>query len=143
MQPRQFKMSPLSRKKAFDAPAREQRLRQIRTVAQTLRSACPSISLVTVKLDFLADATLTHAAQSFSLYPSARAVFCYPCPYGDCDGIYDLSAEADQALNRQKPRVTGISRCSGTRSRIGQPKTGCGLSVRYTISAKHAADPPA
>jgi hypothetical protein len=135
-------MSPLPRKKTTDASAREQRLRQIRTVAQTLRSACPSAALVTVKLEFLADATLTHAAQSFALYPGARAVFCYPCPYGDCDGIYDLSTEADQILNQQRPRVTGISRCCGTRSRLGQAKTGCGLGVRYTISAKHAASRP-
>ena len=121
---------------------REQRLRQIRTVAQTLRNACPSATLVTVKLDFLADASQTHAAQSFVLYPGARAVFCYPCPYGDCDGIYDLTTEADQTLKQQKTRVTGISRCCGSRSRLSQPKT-CGLSVRYTIVTKHAAAPVA
>jgi hypothetical protein len=125
------------RRKAAEISSREQRLRQMRAGAQTLRSTCPSAALVNVNLDFLAEATQTHAAQSFVLYPGARAVFCYPCPYGDCDGIYDLSSEADQTLNRQRPRMAGISHCPGTRSRTGQPKTSCGLSVRYTIVAKH------
>ena len=125
------------RKKAPESSSREERLRQMRAGAQTLRSTCPTAALVDIKLDFLADATQAHAAQSFVLYPGARAVFCYPCPDGDCDGIYDFSSEADQTLNRQRPRVAGISRCPGTRSRMGQPKATCGLSVRYTIVAKH------
>jgi hypothetical protein len=126
------------RKKASEIASREERLRQIRAGAQTLRSTCPSAALVNVKLDFLTDAPQAHAAQAFVLYPGARAVFFYPCPYGDCDGIYDLSSEADQTLNRQRPRVAGISRCPGSRSRTGQPKASCGLDVRYTIVAKHA-----
>jgi hypothetical protein len=125
-------------RKPPESSSREERLRQIRAGAQTLRSTCPSAALVNVKLDFLADAPQVHAAQAFVLYPGARAVFCYPCPYGDCDGIYDLSSEADQTLNRQRPRVAGISRCPGSRSRTGQPKASCGLSVRYSIVAKHA-----
>jgi hypothetical protein len=133
-------MSRRFRRKASETSARDERLRQMRAGAQTLRSTCPSASLVNVQLDFLSGAGQTHAAQSFVLYPGARAVFCYPCPYGDCDGIYDLSSEADQTLNRQRPRVTGISSCRGTRSRTLQPTTCCGLSVRYTIVAKHGAD---
>lgn len=132
-------MNSRFRRKAPEPPAREQRLRQIRAGAQTLRSTCPGARLVTVQLDFLTDAAQTPAAaaQSFVLYPGARAVFCYPCPYGDCDGIYDLSSEADKTLNRQAPRATGISHCCGTRSQIALPKRCCGLRVRYTIVAKH------
>lgn len=119
---------------------REERLRKGRLSAQTLREASPETTLVNVQLKFLPIAAPPHAAQSFVLYPSARAFFSYPCPYGDCDGVYDLSAEAARALGREKSRVTGTVECAGARSRDGLQAQPCGLRVSYTIGAQHEPD---
>ncbi len=119
---------------------REERLRKGRDAAQTLRAAFPNAANVNVQLRFLPGAAPLHAAQSFLLYPAARAYFSYPCPYGDCDGIYDLSAPAQQALGRKAAGpVSGTLECEGTRSRDGQQRRPCGLRVSYTISTQPEA----
>jgi hypothetical protein len=128
------------RNKVSPAREREERLRKGRAVAHTLRDAFPSATVVNVHLKFLCTSAPLHAAQSFSLYPAARAYFAYPCPYGDCDGIYDLSAAADQTLGREKTRVAGVVECSGSRSRDGLQGQPCGLRVSYTITAKHESE---
>lgn len=92
---------------------------------------------VNVQLRFLPAAALAHATQSFVLYPAAKAYFAYPCPYGDCSGIYNLDLEASRAIAREKSRVTGTVECAGVRSHTGQPRERCGLQMRYMITAKH------
>jgi hypothetical protein len=118
---------------------REERLRIGRTAAQPLRSVFPNAAIVNVQLRFLPETAPLHAAQTFALYPGAKAYFAYPCPYGDCDGIYDLASEANRALSGDKSRVTGTLECAGVRSREGLQKQPCGLRVSYTITAKHAS----
>jgi hypothetical protein len=130
-------MSRWTRKKTPVSREREERLRQLRAEAQPLRNACPSATRVNVVLEFLQSEEPQHAAQTFVMYPAASALFSYPCPYGDCDGIYDLTPEAKRTLGREAPQVTGTVNCSGTRSRDGQPQQPCGLGVRYTISTEH------
>jgi len=96
-----------------------------------------------VELQFLPAAAPPHAAQSFVLYPAAKAYFTYPCPYGDCDGAYDLDVEASRAMaspHGQKGRVSGTLECTGMRSREGLPRQSCGLHVRYIITATHEAE---
>jgi hypothetical protein len=118
---------------------REDRLRAGRAAAQTLRSVSPTAMSVNVQLRFLVAATPAHATQSFVLYPAAKAYFAYPCPYGDCSGIYNLDLEAARAMGREKSRVTGTVDCAGVRSHAGQPRGRCGLQMRYVITAKHDA----
>jgi hypothetical protein len=122
---------------------REERLRKGRMAAQALRDVFPSATLVTVNLNFVPTEAPPHAAQSFSLYPAARAFFSYPCPYGDCDGIYDLSTEADRAVANGKSRVTGVLTCDGMRARDGRQGQPCGLRVNYSIGAEHEVARPA
>ena len=119
---------------------REERLRAGRAAAQPLRNACPSATFVNVQLRFLPATAPAHVAQSFVLYPAAKAYFAYPCPYGDCSGIYNLDLEASRAMAAEKSRVTGTLECAGTRSHIGQPREQCGLQVRYMITTKHEAE---
>lgn len=130
-------MRPLPRQKLSTFREREERLRKSHAVAQTLRSAFPHATLVKVQLRFLPATAPLHAAQSFVLYPGARAFFSYPCPYGDCDGIYELRAAADQALGQEKCDVTGTLECCGVRSRDGLQRQPCGLLVSYTITAQY------
>jgi len=126
---------PTSKAPAFRE--REERLRIGRAAAQPLRSASPTAALVNVHLKFLPATAPLHAAQSLILYPAAKAYFAYPCPYGDCDGIYNLDSEASRALSGEKTRVTGTIECAGVRSREGLQRQPCGLRMSYTIAAKH------
>jgi hypothetical protein len=116
---------------------REERLRTARAAAQPLRVVSPTTASVSIQLRFVGGSDPLHATQSFVLYPAAKACFAYPCPYGDCDGIYDLVAEASRTLSGQKTRVTGVCECTGMRSRDGLQRQPCGLRMSYTISAKH------
>lgn len=133
------------RAKRNDAPSRErdEQLRSARAGAQPLRVAFPTASVVNVHLRFLPATAPLHAAQSFVLYPAAKAFFAYPCPYGDCDGIYDLAADAARALAGDTSRVTGVSECAGARSRDGLQRQLCGLRLSYTISATRESLVPA
>ena len=115
-------------------------MRKRRAESVTLREASPRAALVNIHLDFLPLSAPPHVAQSFVLYPAARAFFEYPCPYGDCDGIYDFSAAAQRVLGHEKRRVTGTVECSGMRSRDGLQKQPCGLGVSYSISIERAPD---
>jgi hypothetical protein len=129
-------MPPKPRKKVTALQERELRLKQFHTQAPTLRAACPDAILARVQLKFPTDTAFPHAAQSFTLYPTAAAAFAYPCPNGGCDGIFDLSAVAQPALKQQKSSVSGTTRCEGTRPLDGQTRQHCGLSVRYSISVQ-------
>ena len=132
-------MRPAPRQKVSSFREREERLRKGRDAAQTLRAAFPNAATVNVQLRFLPATAPLHAAQSFMLYPAARAYFSYPCPYGDCDGIYDLSAPAHQALGRKAGAVSGTLECAGVRSRDVLQRQPCGLRVSFTISAQQEA----
>jgi hypothetical protein len=119
---------------------RKERLRKARDAAATLRSAFPKATLVNIELQFLPATAPPHAAQSFVMYPAARAFFEYPCPYGDCDGIYELGAAAAQALGGENSAVSGTLECGGLRSRDGLQRQPCGLAMSYTITTKHDAE---
>jgi hypothetical protein len=122
------------RDKLPTARDRAELMRKRRAGSGTLREVSPGTASVNVHLDFLPSSAPPHAAQSFVLYPAARAFFEYPCPYGGCDGIYDFSAEAQRVLAHEKKCVTGIVQCTGMRSHDGSQKQACGLRVSYSIS---------
>ena len=120
---------------------RAERLRRGRAAAPSLREMAPSTTHVVVRLEFRSDGTLKHADQSIVLYPGARAYFGFPCPYGDCDGIYDLTRAAQSAMTHLSSHPTETLQCEGTRSRhrlLGP----CGLQLSYTVSAEHGANFP-
>ena len=117
---------------------RAERLRNGRTTAPLLREVSPSATQIAVRLRFAAGEATTHADQSFVLFPSARAYFGFPCPYGDCDGIYDLSQAAHSALQQPAAQAaSGTLECGGVRSRHRIPHQHCGLQVSYTVTAEH------
>lgn len=132
-------MQLLPRQKPSIIRERKERLRKARDAAQTLRSAFPQAAQVTVHLQFPPIAAPPHAAQSFVIYPAARAFFEYPCPYGDCDGVYELGAAAIQALT-QEQSVSGSLECVGLRSRNGLQRQPCGLVMNYTIVAQYGPE---
>jgi hypothetical protein len=128
------------RNKVPTARDRADQMRKRRADSSTLREVSPETASVNVHLEFLPLSAPPHAAQSFVLYPAARAFFEYPCPYGDCDGVYNFSAEAKRVLGHEKKSVAGTVECSGMRSRDGTQKQVCGLRVSYRISINRTAD---
>lgn len=116
---------------------RAARLRSGRTAAPLLREVFPSATHLTVRLQFLAQEGPAHADQCFVLYSGARAYFGFSCPYGDCDGIYDLSQAAQSALQHPTARASGTLECGGARSRHRIPRQHCGLQVSYVMTAEH------
>jgi hypothetical protein len=125
-------------KKAAAAPSREDRLREGRASAPTLRTVLPNAASVHVELRFIPETAPLAAPQGFRLYPSARAFFVYPCPHGDCDGLYDLQAEAQRILSHEETSVSGIVECPGVRSRNGLQRQPCGLHMSYSITCQEA-----
>jgi len=116
---------------------RAERLRKGRATAALLREVCPRATHIAVLLQFDAP---SHADQSFVLYPGARAYFGFPCPYGDCDGIYDLSHAAQSILLGTALQATGTLECGGVRSRHRIPRQTCGLQVSYIVNAQRLPD---
>jgi len=123
-------------KKVAAAWDRRDELRKGRAAAATLREAHPDAAFVTVDLKFHSDARPLHAPQSFSLYPPAKAHFVYACPFGDCDGVYDLQAAALSALCNDHSNAAGTLKCAGHRSREAAARA-CDLHVSYSITAHY------
>jgi hypothetical protein len=128
----------LVRNEASRFKARAERLRQGRAAAPVLRELSANAAFVELHLRFHSDDGCVHADQSFVLYPAATAYFGFPCPYGDCDGIYDLAEVTRSALHCATPMVAGSLTCAGTRSRQRTPGRPCGLEVRYTVTVERA-----
>jgi hypothetical protein len=125
-------------KKVAASPSREDRLREARASAPTLRAVLPNAASVRVQLRFVPATAPLASPQGFLLYPAARASFVYPCPHGDCDGIYDLQAEAQRILSREETSVSGVLECTGARSHNSLQRQPCGLNVSYTITCQEA-----
>jgi hypothetical protein len=123
-----------AQKDAAGALDRAERLRRARASAPLVRETFPEVPRISVRLRFPNTEEPAHAEQSFVLYPGARAHFGYPCPFGDCDGIYDLGAAAEAAARNPTHQLRGTLECSGLRSRNRIPGQLCGLQVQYRVS---------
>lgn len=129
-----------AKKKTAATSIRQDELRKARAAAPTLRVACPEAALVRVDLEFQANRLLAHAPQTLSIYPPAKAHFAYACPFGDCDGVYDLNEIAFGTLKAGKRKIRGVLTCNGHRARDGGSGNRCELAVSYSITvACHGA----
>lgn len=122
---------------------RRDELKKGRAAAETLRTACPDAASVRVALEFRTATGEAHVPQIYSLFPPAKAHFVYPCPYGDCDGLFDLQAIGAETLREQK-RARGTLKCTGSRcSHGGAEGRPCELQVNYSISVTMSRRLPA
>ena len=117
---------------------RREELRKARASAPNLRTAWPDAALVRVELEFQDNPLLAHAPQAYSLYPAAKAHFAYACPFGDCDGVYDLNGVASEILQAGKRSARGTLTCNGHRSRSGKVEDVCALALKYSITVRLA-----
>ncbi len=115
---------------------REQSLRR-RTAAGTLAKSFANIDQIRLQLQFITGTEPAPAAQIHALYPSAPAYFEFACPYGDCDGGFDLNGVALPMLRKSERQAEGTLRCSGTRAAGGQTRQPCRLRADYWISAHY------
>ncbi|MDH4259032.1 MAG: hypothetical protein OEW16_01890 [Gammaproteobacteria bacterium] len=118
--------------------SREQLLRR-RAAAGTLGEAFPYVEQIRVELCFTASESTAPAAQRHALYPPAPAYFEFACPFGDCDGSFDLNGVASPLLKKAKSHVDGTIQCSGSRTRSGMPRQPCSLRADYMITAQYQA----
>jgi len=124
---------PPNRKGSSPADRREE-LRKARAAAPTLRVVCPEAAVVRVELSFQAESLMAQGGQAFSIYPAAKAHFVYPCPFGDCDGAYDLNEVVIGSLQAGKRKTRGTLTCTGHRSRNGKSGSPCELVASYSIT---------
>jgi hypothetical protein len=115
---------------------REKSLRR-RVAAGTISKAFPGVEQIRLQLRFLPATGAVPAAQTHALYPSAPAYFEFACPYGDCDGSFDLNAVILPLLAGTGSRADGTLHCSGTRTATGMTRQPCRLRADYWISAQH------
>jgi len=118
---------------------RSERLRRGRASAPKLRELFPGATRLDVRLEFLCEERSGHADQVFVLYPGARAFFGFPCPYGDCDGIYDLRPAVEATLGGSALQGAGTLECTGVRPRLRGPRQACGLRLNFRISSVGSA----
>ena len=116
-----------------------ERLIRRRAAAGTLGSAFPDVEQIRVDLHFAASASSVPAAQRHALYPPAPAYFEFACPFGDCDGSFDLNGIASPLLKKAKSQADGSIQCSGSRTRSGMPRQPCNLRADYRITAQYQA----
>ncbi len=119
---------------------RQDRLRRDRTAALALRAAFPEVEQLRLDLRFDGAARNTPASQSHVLHPPARAFFEFPCPYADCDGQFNLTADVAAAVASTTHRIEGELECSGVRARDHATKQPCQLRLSYTITAAYPQD---
>jgi hypothetical protein len=115
---------------------REKSLRR-RVAAGTLAGAFPAIATVRVQLQFIQPPGPVPAAQTHVLYPSAPAYFEFSCPYGDCDGSFDLNGVALPLLRGSGQLAEGTQHCTGTRTAGGTSRRACKLRVDFWMAAQY------
>lgn len=123
-------------KKAAPLSTRQDELRKARASAPILRFACPEAAIVRINLEFQEDPRLVHAPQTLSLYPPAKAFFSYACPFGDCDGVYDLNEVVWETLKTGRYTMHGRITCNGHRAGNGTGGSACQLALSYLITVR-------
>jgi hypothetical protein len=132
-------MKLVRRRQATSTELRLEQLRRARVDAPTLRQFLPDASQVWVELAFDADARLAQAARVFTIFPTAQAHFVYACPFGDCDGTYDLNESVFALLRAHAHQSSGVLQCIGRRARRAAPGPQCGLGMAYAVAVSYDA----
>ena len=130
-------MRLVRRRKATSAEIRLDQLRLARVGAPTLRELLPNAAQVWVELAFDADVRLAQAARVFTIFPAAQAYFVYACPFGDCDGMFDLNEPVFAMLRAHSCQTTGALHCGGHKSRRADPGPPCGLGMSYAVAVSY------
>ena len=114
---------------------RREQSRRRRAAAGTLDDQFPAVARIRVELSFPETVGPAPARQLHDMYPPAPAYFDFACPYGDCDGGFDLNQVAASLMKNATPHVDGTIDCSGNRG--GMTRLPCNLRAHYRIAAEY------
>jgi hypothetical protein len=134
-------MKPSPRNPEAGRIDRRERLRRDRLGAPLLRDAFPRVGQVRLDLRFAGEGAGAPTAQTHVMYPSARAFFDFPCPFGDCAGRFELLPPVSELEVRSGHERRGTLECSGVRDRdrIAGNDRYCGLHLDFKITVEYAA----
>jgi len=107
-----------------------ERQRRGRTATPQIRTRYPDLDSLQVEFAFSDSGKFVPAPQTTVFHPAATAFFCFACPFGDCDGEFDLTSAIDLTARSGQLQSSGEVRCAGTRHRAAA----CTLSLEYSIS---------
>jgi len=107
----------------------QQRRRHDRIVAPTMRARYPALNALQVDFNFSDRTGSLPSPQVTVFHPPAPAYFFFACPYGDCDGEFDLVKSVDVAVSSRDAQTRGQLRCAGTRLR----GVACTLCLEFSI----------
>ena len=107
-----------------------ERHRRRRTATPLIRARYPGLDSVRIEFEFSDRGKFVPASQLMAFHPSAPAFFCFACPFGDCDGEFDLTSVIDLTARSGQQQANGEVRCVGTRHRVAA----CTLCLEYSIS---------
>lgn len=114
---------------------RREQSRRKRLAAGTLDEKYPDVARVRIELSFPDTAGPAPVRQLHDMYPAAPAYFDFACPYGDCDGGFDLNKPAASLMKNSTVRAEGTIECSG--NRVGMTRQPCSLRAHYRIAAEY------
>jgi hypothetical protein len=122
---------------------RREQSRRRRAAAPLLGNLFPAVGQVSVQLRFLDWVGRSPCSQLHMVYPPAPAYFEFACPYGDCDGAFDLNEIARELMRDSMQSTDGTIVCPGTRTGAALTRQPCGLRAAYRITAHYeaASDP--
>jgi len=106
-----------------------ERQRRGRIATPAIRARYPRLASLQVDFEFSDRGGFVPSPQVTVLHPPAPAYFCFACPYGDCDGEFDLTEPVDLAVSSGESPSSAQVRCLGTRRR----GTACTLCLEYSI----------
>jgi hypothetical protein len=107
-----------------------ERQRRDRTATPQIRARYPALDSLQVEFEFSDLGKFVPSPQMTVFHPSAPAFFCFACPFGDCDGEFDLTNAIDLTARSGQSHTSGAVLCAGTRHRAAA----CTLRLEYSIS---------
>jgi len=110
-------------------------LRRDQDAAPKLSVMFPAVQQLRIELSFEGGGATTPVPQARILHPPARAHFSFPCPYGDCDGRFELAAAVHAAVADPSHRFEGVLECAGSRASDIASKSPCQLRLHFTLTA--------
>lgn len=119
---------------------RRESMRRRRAAAGTLRSLYPSVRLIRLELSFETASGWTPADLTHALYPPAPAYFHFECPFGDCDGAFDIQAVVAALVDAGGHAASGSQSCTGSRAAPALQRQPCGLVAHHRVTVCYETD---
>jgi hypothetical protein len=103
-----------------------------------LRDCFPDVEELRIELEFDHESEWVPSAQVHVLYPSARLVLRYACPFPGCTGSFDLEGAVTDLLKSSAMSFATDAGCTGVRPRRGNAGLACAGHMRVRITARYA-----